>query len=132
MLQFLPNMTTVVAAIIERDGLVLICQRKAGQRHALQWEFPGGKLEPGESLQAALKRELEEELAIRAAIGSEVTRYEYRYPGRDPILLVFYRVRDFEDEPVNIVFEKIVWEKPDRLRDYDFVDGDVDFIKSFR
>ena len=132
MLQFLPNMTTVVAAIIERDGWVLICQRKAGQRHALQWEFPGGKLEPGESLQAALKRELEEELAIRAAIGSEVTRYEYRYPGRDPILLVFYRVRDFEDEPVNIVFEKIVWEKPDRLRDYDFVDGDLDFIKSFR
>src|SRR6202042_2344131 len=61
----------VVAAVIERDGLILICQRKSG-RHALKWEFPGGKVERGEALQVALARELREELAIEAVIGKSM------------------------------------------------------------
>ena len=75
-------MTTVVAAVIERDGRILICQRRRGQAHELKWEFPGGKLEPGESPEVALRRELREELAIDAAPETEITRYEYAYPGR--------------------------------------------------
>ncbi len=119
----------VVAAIIERDGQVLICQRKAGQRHGGKWEFPGGKVEARERLKPALERELREELAIRAAIGDEIARYQYTYPGRRPIQLIFFRVTVFEGEPVNVIFEQIRWEKPVNLPAYDFLDGDVAFVK---
>lgn len=119
----------VVAGIIEKDGRVLIGQRKKGQRHELKWEFPGGKVEPGETPRAALKRELEEELAIRAIIGREIVRYEYAYPRRRPVLLIFYRVRTFDGAPSNKVFEQIRWEPLKRLPDYDFLDGDIDFIR---
>jgi len=120
----------VVAAVIERDGEVLICQRKAGQRHAGKWEFPGGKVEAGEEFRSALERELREELAITAAIGDEIARYQYTYPGRAPIRLIFFRVTEFEGEPVNVVFEQIRWEKMANLPAYDFLDGDVEFVKS--
>ena len=123
-------MTTVVAAIVERDGQVLICQRKNNEpNHPLKWEFPGGKVEPAEEPTAALRRELQEELAIEAVIGPEVERYEYRYPGRKPILLIFFRVSAFEREPRNVVFEQIRWERRERLPDYDFLEGDVDFVR---
>ena len=78
-------MTIVVAAVIERDGRILIGQRKVGQRHALKWEFPGGKVEPGEAPTDALRRELEEELAIQAEIGPELADYEYAYSERPAI-----------------------------------------------
>jgi 8-oxo-dGTP diphosphatase len=120
----------VVAAIIVKDASVLICQRKAGQQYAGKWEFPGGKVEPGEELRAALKRELQEELAINATIGPEITRYEYTYPGRAPIQIVFYKVAEFEGEPRNLIFEQIRWETIVNLRTYDFLDGDIDFVNS--
>jgi len=122
-------MTTVVAAVIERDGQVLIGQRKAGEWHAFKWEFPGGKVEPGETPAAAIRRELEEELGIRAAIGPPITDYEYTYPGRSTIHLMFYSVSKFDGEPQNRAFEKIRWEKRERLPAYDFLDGDVDFVR---
>jgi mutator protein MutT len=87
--------TTVVAAVIERSGLVLIAQRSNSGPHALKWEFPGGKVETGETPQAALARELSEELAIQARVAGEIMRYEYRYPDCDAILLIFYRIADF-------------------------------------
>ncbi|MGH9720663.1 MAG: (deoxy)nucleoside triphosphate pyrophosphohydrolase [Bryobacteraceae bacterium] len=124
-------MTVVVAAIIERDDRVLICRRTAAQTHAGKWEFPGGKVEPGESYPAALARELTEELGIEATVGSEVTRYEYQYPGKAPILLVFHRVAEFAGELRNQVFAEIAWETPPRLPDYDFLEGDVDFVRRF-
>ena len=120
---------TVVAAIIERNGDILICQRRHDDRYPMKWEFPGGKAEAGEAPRAALERELDEELSIRATIGPEVTRYEYQYAARTPILLIFYRVTEFEGEPENRVFEQIRWETPRKLAEYDFVDGDVEFVK---
>src|SRR6202790_1237007 len=118
----------VVAAVIERDGRVLICQRKRG-RHALKWEFPGGKVEPNEDPHEALARELREELAIEAQIGEELAQFAVRY-GRDPeIQLPFYRVTQFTGEPVNVVFEQIVWETRARLPEYDFLEGDVEFVR---
>jgi len=117
----------VVAAVIERDGRVLICQRSADDRYPLKWEFPGGKVEPGEDPRAALARELEEELAIRAVVGDEVLRYPYCYPNRTPIVLIFYRVADFAGEPRNRQFAETRWELPVRLPDYDFVQGDREF-----
>lgn len=122
-------MTTVVAAVIERDDRILICQRSRGQPHELKWEFPGGKLESGETPRDGLRRELLEELAIEAVPGAEIARYEYAYPGRAPILLIFFRVREFAGEPRNLVFESIVWETRERLPGYDFLEGDLEFIR---
>ena len=123
-------MTTVVAAVIESGGRILIGQRSNSGHHPLKWEFPGGKVEPGETPEAATIRELEEELGIRARIDGEIMRYQYQYPGRTPILLIFYRVADFEGEPENRDFEQIRWEVAERLPDYDFLEGDAEFIRS--
>jgi 8-oxo-dGTP diphosphatase len=124
-------MTTVVAAVIERNGHILIAQRKRTGQHPLKWEFPGGKVEPSETPEAAVVRELEEELAIRVQVGAEITRYEYQYPGSWPILLMFYRVLDFSGEPKNLDFEQIVWTQRDQLSDYDFLEGDAEFLRTF-
>lgn len=123
-------MTTVVAAVIERGGRILIGQRKNFGQHPLKWEFPGGKVEPGETPEAATIRELEEELGIYARVEAERMRYQYQYPGRPPILLIFYRILEFEREPENRDFEQICWELPERLADYDFLEGDAEFIRS--
>lgn len=118
----------VVAAVIERDGGVLICQRKLG-RHALKWEFPGGKVERGESPEDALRRELREELRIEAAVGELIHRQTVRY-GKGPLIhLRFYRVSQFAGEPVNTEFEKILWELPAKLPAYDFLEGDMEFVR---
>jgi len=112
----------VVAAVIERDGRILICQRKGG-RHALKWEFPGGKVEPREDSVSALARELREELRIEAVIGPHL--HTETSPS---IRLEFYRVTEFSGEPVNVQFEQIVWEEPRNLPAYDFLEGDVKFV----
>jgi 8-oxo-dGTP diphosphatase len=124
-------MTTVVAAVIERDGRVLIAQRKRAGRHPLKWEFPGGKVEPDETPEKAVVRELEEELAIHVRVGAEMARYEFQYEGRWPIMLMFYRVEEFSDEPKNLDFEQILWVPRERLGDYDFLEGDAEFLKSY-
>lgn len=125
-----PPMLAVVAAVIERGDEILIGRRPRGARHQLKWEFPGGKVEPGESPQYALRRELAEELAIAAEIGPEITRYKYAYPGRNPFLLIFYKVTQFSGEPQPRTFEHIAWEKRYRLPSYDFLEGDVDFVRT--
>lgn len=123
-------MQIVVAAVIERDGLVLIGQRKAGKWHALKWEFPGGKVEPGESPAAALGRELIEELGISVEIGEAIADYEYQYPGRSLIRLIFFAVTRFTGEIQNREYHDLRWEKRERLPEYDFLAGDVDFVRS--
>lgn len=123
-------MTTVVAALIEREGLILICQRRADGAHALKWEFPGGKVEAGERAEEALIRELAEELDIRAEEAQEIERYEYCYPGRSPILLIFFKVSRFHGEPRNLVFERIAWVAPGDVPSYDFLEGDEQFIRT--
>jgi 8-oxo-dGTP diphosphatase len=118
----------VAAAVIERDGRVLICQRKGG-RHALKWEFPGGKVEAGETPQIALARELREELALDARIGDEIHRHQVRYGNGPLISLTFYRVTEFSGEPENLQFAQIVWEERRKLPEYDFLEGDVAFVR---
>jgi len=124
-------MVQVVAAIIEREGRVLIGQRQAEQSHPLKWEFPGGKVEPGETPERALTRELEEELAIRNARGPEITRYEFAYPDKTPIALIFHRVTEFEGEPQNLIYREMRWEPRANLSAFDFLEGDRAFIQAF-
>src|SRR5579863_6586554 len=89
----------VVAAVIERTApegtLILIGQRKPGGRHALKWEFPGGKVEPGEDPRTALARELREELAIEAVIGPLIEAYDFRYRPESLTRLTFFRVTEY-------------------------------------
>ena len=124
-------MTTVVAAILERDRRILICRRRADQAHPLKWEFPGGKVEAGETAEDALRRELREELAIEAECGRELARYAFAYPGKSPILLIFFAVRAWTGEIKNLIFERIEWATPAQLREFDFLEGDAPFIDSY-
>ena len=123
------NMTTVTAAVIEREDRILICRRRADQDHPGKWEFPGGKLEDGEQPAEALRRELREELSIEARVDSEIERYCYEYPGRKPIELIFFHVTEFDGTPEYDQFAEVNWaERPD-LPTFDFLDGDVEFVR---
>src|SRR5215472_13938746 len=122
-------MVQVVAAILERDGRILICRRTPEQAHPLKWEFPGGKIEPGESPEEAVARELEEELGIAAGKSQEIVRYEYAYPGKNPILLIFLRVAEFAGELRNRIFHEIRWEPVECLGSFDFLEGDRRFLR---
>src|SRR5271154_5451589 len=101
----------VVAALILRGngtGLeVLICQRKADQPMSLKWEFPGGKIEAGESSEAALARELNEELGITAVIGPRVAQIRHKYRNGGAIDLQFFVVREFEGPLQNRIFNDV-------------------------
>lgn len=119
----------VSAGIIHRDGRVLVGQRRRGDRHPLKWEFPGGKVEYGESPQQALARELLEELQIQAEIGTELARYEHDYPTGSRVHLLFFVVTDFSGEPTARVFEQISWADVHSLPKLDFLDGDLDFVR---
>jgi 8-oxo-dGTP diphosphatase len=123
-------MQIVVAAVIEREGLVLIGQRHPGKWHGLKWEFPGGKVEAGETPAAALARELQEELGISAEIGRRIADYEYRYPERASIRLIFFGVTRFTGEIQNREYHDLRWENRERLPEYDFLEGDVDFVRA--
>jgi 8-oxo-dGTP diphosphatase len=125
-------MTRVVAGILERDGRILIGRRRADQAHPLKWEFPGGKLDAGESPEEALVRELREELGIEAQAGAELMRYEFAYPGREPIELIFIKAARWRGEVENRIFEAVLWAEPEALSGYDFLEGDAPFLKTFR
>ncbi|MBI3209212.1 MAG: (deoxy)nucleoside triphosphate pyrophosphohydrolase [Candidatus Solibacter usitatus] len=124
-----PYRILVAAGVIEQAGRVLICQRKAGSRQGLKWEFPGGKVKTGESPRIALVRELREELGIEASVGSELARQEHAYPRGAAVQLVFFKVRSFTGEIENRIFERIVWEQLSKLPSYDFLEGDVAFVR---
>jgi 8-oxo-dGTP diphosphatase len=119
----------VVAAVIERAGLILIGQRKPRGRHGLKWEFPGGKVETGEESREALVRELREELGIEARIGAEIERYDFSYTAGHVTRLIFFHVTEFTGEPANLDFAQIAWVERRRLPEYDFLEGDVEFVR---
>lgn len=122
-------MIRVVAGVIIEDGRILICQRQAGRFGAHQWEFPGGKVEPGEEPQGCLRRELKEELGIDAVIGPELYRITHHYPDRS-VDLAFYRVEAYEGRPVNREFRTLQWVERNRLGHFDFLEADRSFIRA--
>jgi len=121
-------MITVTAGILRDGDRVLICQRRAGARFGLKWEFPGGKIEDGESAEECLRRELREELAIEAEVGPEVYRTEHRYPGGFSVRLLFFRVTRYAGTPDNLDFERIQWVERTELPAYDFLEADRELV----
>jgi 8-oxo-dGTP diphosphatase len=119
----------VSAGVIHQGGKILVGQRRLGDRHALKWEFPGGKVEAGESPRQALVRELREELQIEAKIGAELARYEHDYPSGSRVHLLFFAVREFSGDPAARAFQQIAWTDLHDLPELDFLEGDLDFVK---
>jgi 8-oxo-dGTP diphosphatase len=117
-------MIEVTAGVIGRRGELLACQRRTDGHHPLKWEFPGGKSEPGETAEAALRRELREELGIDADIGREIWRTRHRYPGREPFELRFFLITRYRGAIENRAFEQIRWMPVDQLATLDFLEGD--------
>jgi mutator protein MutT len=123
-------MLTVVAGLIESNGRVLICQRRKGGGFGLKWEFPGGKVKPGEELKPALERELREELGANCSIGQEIYRTRFRYPEmRGEIELVFFFASGPPDSFQNLIFEQIRWAAIPTLADVDFLPADRELIE---
>ncbi|HKQ87968.1 MAG TPA: NUDIX domain-containing protein, partial [Candidatus Acidoferrales bacterium] len=114
---------------IESDGRVLVCQRRRGDRFALLWEFPGGKVEPGEELSAALARELREELGVEAAVGPEVYRTSFQYREmQNSTEIVFFAAAARPEEAQNLAFERIEWRAPQTLGELEFLPADRDLV----
>ena len=114
----------VIAGLIFRNKKVLICQRHHNAAFALKWEFPGGKIENRESETDALRRELKEELAIDLRESEFFSGYAYSYENGPTVSLRFHRVKSFQGEPQNLVFEQISWVELDALVNFDFLEGD--------
>ena len=122
-----PKPILVTAGILTQGERILICQRHRSDPYGLQWEFPGGKVQDGEEMKAALRRELKEELAIEADIGDEVFRLRHQYPDRY-VEVVFFAVPAFHGEARNQVFEAIAWPQRAELATYNFLEADRELV----
>ena len=127
----------VVAALILRSvpgetgagTEVLVCQRRPDQPMSLKWEFPGGKIEPGETAEQALSRELDEELGIAAVIGPRIAQIRHRYRNGGVIDLQFFTVRTFTGELDNRIFNAVQWTPLSALPTFDFLAADLGLIR---
>lgn len=119
----------VVAAVIEREGKILICRRRPDQPMALKWEFPGGKIEQGESAPQALIRELNEELGITASIGGRIAHVRHTYRSGGAVDLEFFLVQSYEGSLTNRIFHELRWSAPEDLARYDFLAADEPLIR---
>ena len=117
-------MIAVVAGVVRREGRVLLCQRPEGKRFGLLWEFPGGKVEPGESPEAALERELREELAVQTRTGRVLDAL--RLDGREggDLLLLFYESEIAGGEPQTVECRALDWVLPKDVSTYDLAPAD--------
>jgi 8-oxo-dGTP diphosphatase len=119
----------VVAALIFKDGKVLVCQRTRHQTMPWKWEFPGGKIEEGEQPRDALRRELDEELGIEADVGDEVARIRHQYKNGSSVELRFFVVRDYKGELENKIFKDMRWADRSELPSFDFLEADLELVK---
>lgn len=124
-------MQPVTAALIQKDGKILLALRKAGKHMGPKWELPGGKVDPGEDPKQTLRRELKEELGIEAEIGQYLGSTRFR--GHSLYLQIhLYRVSHIDGSFVLREHEAIRWVEPQQIEDYDLVDSDRKLIRKFR
>ena len=120
--------TLVVAGLVVRDGRVLITQRTAAQALPLQWELPGGKVEPGESSVAALARELAEEIGVAVEVGRVWDVLFHAYPAFDLVMLV-YACRIVDGEPRAVEVADVAWVPPNELASWDLLPADRPLVE---
>ncbi len=118
----------VTAGVVIQDGHVLVARRKAGSHLAGLWEFPGGKLEPGESPEECLARELREELGVSVRVGRVLETVYHRYPEKN-VLLLFYACELTDGEPQALDVADVAWVRRAELSDLDWVPADVAFVE---
>lgn len=116
-------MPEVVAAIIKRDGRILACRRPPHKARGLLWEFPGGKVEPGETPEEAIVRECREELGITLVPQSVFTEVTHHYPDLT-VHLTFFLCSLPQGEPVPLEHDAIRWSAPEELADLPFCPAD--------
>ena len=121
----------VAAAVVIRDGRVLLTRRTEGQHLAGLWEFPGGKLEDGESPEEALVRECREECGIEVEVAEILDVTHHRYPEKD-VLLLFYRCELRAGEVRHLQVADHAWVAPDDLDDYPLPPADERVVARIR
>lgn len=117
----------VVAGLIRRQGKVLVGQRPDGSSLARAWEFPGGKIEQGESPEDALYRELKEELGIEAEVGALKFAATHNY-GKTGILFLFYEVKFWKGQLKTQQHMDLKWVTPKELKELDLPEANARFI----
>lgn len=122
-----PTWIPVVAAMMVKDGQVLLGQRPEGSSLAGVWEFPGGKIEPGEDPKLALNRELKEELGIEAKIDELKLASSHNY-GDVNIMLLMYQVNYWKGEPKNLHHSDLKWVEFKNVRDYPLPDANQKIV----
>lgn len=122
----------VVGALILQSGAVLIAQRPEGKSQALKWEFPGGKVEPGESPERSLEREIFEELGLRIAVGRPYQTVEHRYSQGPELRLDCFLARIVEGEPQPLQCRDWRWARREELEAYDFSEADLPVVARLR
>lgn len=118
----------VVGALILRESSVLIAQRPEGKSQALKWEFPGGKIEPGESPELSLAREIAEELGVRIEVGRHFQTVHHQYPGGPEVRLECYLARIVDGEPRALECRDWRWVTAAELGRYAFSEADVPVV----
>ena len=122
-----PPIAVVAGIIVVRDR-VLICQRKRTGRFPLKWEFPGGKVEPGETAAEALSRELLEELGIRAEVGACIGQSVHSYREGPSVSVAFFEVSSFQGSIRGQDFNEVRWVRWSELAEYDFLEADREVV----
>src|SRR5690348_17325017 len=124
------EMRTVVAAVIERsDRRLLIGQRRRGDSSPPKWEFPGGKMEKGETPEAALARELKEELGATLRKSVPIGRIVHKYANTpEELEILFFAAEISDGELVPRTFEKVTWVLPRELGEYDFLAANTGLV----
>ncbi len=124
-----PTPLIVTVGVVSREGRFLIARRRPGDSFAGYWEFPGGKVNPGEELRAALERELLEELGIRVEVGAQRMMIEHRTPSR-AIRLHCFDCRWVEEEPRALECAECRWVRAEEFDKFRFPPASVALIQS--